>query len=309
MQYSEGQEVTIYAHNQQATYPIRYTDEQKVMGFANHMGGVRWKILAIMWCRKSNLISKAAGEPVFLLWSEHITEWAQYEATEETLVDVTYPRWRFVPESRIKAITTTPMVELSESQRVIKDLELRGTEPDPMDPKAPEIWAKQKKARDLLRSGSPKSEAPAPPSSSQLKRKSGNTPRGNPPKVVKKGKNDSPAPIPKEDRIELNNMKEKLRETELLLKSARDRMRRLEGKEENMNKFYEELRNKTDEFAEEFDGMKELKVATFNHFLSKWENVNETNQGDDITELRLAIPLSLRKYFSEEIKKMKDSLK
>ena len=55
--------------------------------------------------------------------------------------------------------------------------------------------------------------------------------------------------------------------------------------------------------------MKELKVATFNHFLSKWENVNETNQGDDITELRLAIPLSLRKYFSEEIKKMKDSLK
>ena len=37
--------------------------------------------------------------------------------------------------------------------------------------------------------------------------------------------------------------------------------------------------------------------------------VNENKQGEDISELRNAIPLSLRKYFSEEIKKMKDSLK
>ena len=92
IQYSEGQGVIINAHNQLAAYPVTYT-EQKVMGFANHMGGVRWKILAIMWCRKVNLISKVAGEPVFLLWSEHITEWANYESTQETLVDVTYPRW------------------------------------------------------------------------------------------------------------------------------------------------------------------------------------------------------------------------
>ena len=123
-----------------AWYHVTYTDDQqKVMGFQKHMAGIRWKILAIMWSRKSNLIAKVAGEPVFLLWSEHITQWSNSEATEETHVDVTYPRWRFVPESRIKAITTTPMVELSESQRVIKNLALRGTEPDPMDPKAPEI--------------------------------------------------------------------------------------------------------------------------------------------------------------------------
>ena len=152
MQYSEGQEVTIHAHNQQATYPVRYTDEQKVMGFANHMGGVRWKILAIMWC---NLISKDAGEPVFLLWSEHITEWANYESTQETLVDayVTYPRWRFVPESGIKAIMTGRIVALSESEKIIKNLALRGTEPDPKDPKAPEILEQQKKARGESKEG------------------------------------------------------------------------------------------------------------------------------------------------------------
>ena len=52
MQYSEGQEVTINAHNQLAAYPVKYTDEQKVMGFANHMGGVRWKILQLCGAEK-----------------------------------------------------------------------------------------------------------------------------------------------------------------------------------------------------------------------------------------------------------------
>ena len=163
MQYSEGQEVTINAHNQLAAYPVRYTAEQKVMGFANHMGGIRWKILAIMWCKKANLISKCAGEPVFLLSSEHITEWANYETTQETHVHVTYPRWRFVPESRIKAIMTSPMVELSESQRKIKNSALQGTEPAPMDPEAPEIWAELKEARDASFHRSPKKPLLPPP--------------------------------------------------------------------------------------------------------------------------------------------------
>ena len=65
--------------------------------------------------QKSNLISKA-GEPVFVLWSEHITEWENDDINQVTQVRVTYPRWKFVPESRIKAIMTTPMVELSEEK-------------------------------------------------------------------------------------------------------------------------------------------------------------------------------------------------
>ena len=51
-----------------------------------------------------NLISKTAGEPVFLVWSEHITQWYNddnNEGQEETHVDVTYPRWKFIPESGI----------------------------------------------------------------------------------------------------------------------------------------------------------------------------------------------------------------
>ena len=50
MQYSEGQDVTINAHNQMAWYHVTYTgDQQKVLGFQKHMAGIRWKILAIMW--------------------------------------------------------------------------------------------------------------------------------------------------------------------------------------------------------------------------------------------------------------------
>ena len=86
MQYNEGQYVTFHAHNQLVQYPVTYTEDQKAMGFAKHIGGIQWKILAIMWCRKANLISKCAGEPVFLLWSEHITEWDNCETTQETQV-------------------------------------------------------------------------------------------------------------------------------------------------------------------------------------------------------------------------------
>ena len=96
---------------------------------------------------------------------------------------------------------------------------------------------------------------------------------------------------------------------ELELKLARDRNARLEGKEDQMKKCYDDLRNKNGEFADAFAELKELKMATFNTYLAKWENVNENKQGEDISELRLTIPLSLRKYFSNAIEKHKDLLK
>ena len=96
---------------------------------------------------------------------------------------------------------------------------------------------------------------------------------------------------------------------ELELKSARDRNTRLEGKEDQMKKSYDDLRNQNDEFADEFAELKELKMATFDTYLAKWENVNENKQEEDISELRLTVPLSLRKYFSDAIEKNKNGLK
>ena len=197
---------------------------------------------------------------------------------------------------------TSPMVELSEGQKKIQKLALRVTEPDPMDPKAAEILAEQKKARDADFNRSTKSEASAP-SSSQLKRKSDNTPKG---KVVKRSKNDSPAPIPKEEKNQVTELRWVLRESEDQLQSARDRVMRLENREVDMKKSYKELKGKSEE---DYDNLQSLKRATFNHFLAKWETVNESKQGDDITELRLTIPLAIRKFFSEEIGEYKDSLK
>ena len=105
---------------------------------------------------------------------------------------------------------------------------LRVIEPDPMDPKAAEILAEQKKAREAELKESTKSEDPAP-SSSQLKRKSANTPKG---KIVKKGKYDSPAPIPKDEKNQVTELKRVLRESEDQLQSTRDRVKRLENKED-----------------------------------------------------------------------------
>ena len=90
--------MTINAHNQVASFTVAYTEEEKVMDFSRHTNGICWKILAILWCDKNNKMA-SAGEPVFVMWSEHITEWDNCEATQLTQVHVAYPRWKFVPKS------------------------------------------------------------------------------------------------------------------------------------------------------------------------------------------------------------------
>ena len=92
------------AQNQVTNFTVAYTDEEKIMGFSRHTKEIRWKILEIMWCDKPNKLASSAGEPVFLLWSEHITEWENRDATNITYVHVAYPRWKFIRESMIKAV-------------------------------------------------------------------------------------------------------------------------------------------------------------------------------------------------------------
>ena len=76
-----------------------------------------------------------------------------------------------------------------------------------------------------------------------------------------------------------------------------------------MKKSYDELKKKSEGKVEDYDNLRSLKLTTFNHFLSKWENANEEKTNDEISELKNAFPLALRKYFSEEIEANKDSLK
>ena len=144
-----------------------------------------------------------------------------------------------------------------------------------MDPKAAEIEEQQKKARQKELNATHKLTSPAvatgPSSSNELKRKSGSTPNT---KSAKKAKTTSTAPIAKEDKGQLNELKAKLRDTELDLKSARDRITRLEGKEESQKKACEDLKNKNDEAFDGCADLQDLKLATFNHFLAKWETVN-----------------------------------
>ena len=99
-----------------------------------------------------------------------------------------------------------------------------------------------------------------------------------------------------------------MRESELELKSTKLRVGRLVNKEQDSKKTYELALEKMEDTIEDYDDLVELKRATYNHFLSKWETVNENNQGDDITELKHAFPLTLRKYFLEDIEKDKNSL-
>ena len=192
------------------------------------------------------------------------------------------------------------------AKKTSQNLALRGDQPGPKDPKAPEILEEQKKARDAPSPKVVKSEAPAP-SSSQPKRKSANSLKGKPP--PKKSKIESAATIPKVDKGEVTELNRVLRESEDKLQSARTRVKRLEDREDEVKNSYKDMKEKSEEKLEDYDNLQSLKRATYNHFLAKWEHENEKNQGEDITALKNAFPLTLRRYFSEAIEKEKDSLK
>ena len=78
-------------------------------------------------------------------WSEHITEWNSSEGTEQSVPLVSYPGWKFLRESQIKAIVSSEIVDLTNQDILIKKCALQGFQPDPEDPKYEEIKAEQRK--------------------------------------------------------------------------------------------------------------------------------------------------------------------
>ena len=258
-----------------------------------------------------NLIPKPAGEPVFLVFSKHITSWYNVfsgSGESSTQVKVAYPRWKFLPQSSINYIIQGGQIlPLTEEEKNIKSLALQD-EPDPDDPNPPE------KKKSPVPAQSPQLALPPGPSKQTVtpKRKSATAPRASSAAPKKKVRSDSAATTPNVDNkreiIELNRV---MRDMEDALRAAQDRVKRLEDREDEMKNSYEEKTKKIDEklkkSEEDYDKLQSLKRAIYNHFLSKWESDNSENHGD-ITPLKNAFPLTLRKYFLEDIEKDKNSL-
>jgi hypothetical protein len=255
-----------------------------------------------------NLIPKPAGEPVFLVFSKHITSWYnddRAEGEEYTQVEVAYPRWKFLPQSSINYIIQGGQIlALTEEEKDIKSLALQD-EPDPADPEPPV------KKKSPVPAQSPQLALPPGPSKPTVtpKRNTATAPRASSAPPKKKGRSDSAATTPNVDNkreiIELNRL---LRESKSDLESARLRVGRLEDQAKDAKKVYEEAIKKMGETIGDQDDLIELKRATYNHFLSKWESDNSENHGDNITPLMRAFPVTLRKYFLTEIEKDKNAL-
>ena len=171
-----------------------------------------------------NLISKPAGEPVFLVFSQHITAWYNDDraANEETTqVEVTYPRWKFLPQSSINYIIQGGQIlALTEEEKVIKSLALQG-EKDPADPNPP---AKKKSpvpgpSQKLALTPGPSKPIETP------KRKSATASRASSAPPKKKGRIDSAATTPNVDnKREVTELKRNMRDMEDALRAARDRV-------------------------------------------------------------------------------------
>jgi len=255
-----------------------------------------------------NLIPKPAGEPVFLVFSKHITSWyneVSADGEKYTQVEVAYPRWKFLPQSSINYIIQGGQIlPLTEEEKNIKSLALQD-EPDPDDPEPPV------KKKSPVPAQSPQLALPPGPSKQTVtpKRKIATAPRASSAAPKKKGRSDSAATTPNDDnKADIIELKRLLRESESDLQSAKLRVGRLQDREDDQKKAYDEALQKMQETTEDYDDLMELKRATYNHFLSKWESDNSQNHGDDITPLIRGFPVTLRKYFLTEIEKDKNAL-
>ena len=148
--------------------------------------------------------------------------------------------------------------------------------------------------------------ATGPSSSNEFKRKSDSAPKA---RSAKRAKINSTAPIAKEERIQINDLKRELRAAQELVPLQAARITRLEGKEYLQKKSYEELKTKSDQKLDGHDALRDLKLTTFNHFVATWEITNLDKERDKISELKNAFPRALRKHVSKEIEKNKDALK
>ena len=254
-----------------------------------------------------NLIPKPAGEPVFLVFSKHITSWYnddRAEGEEYTQVEVAYPRWKFLPQSSINYIIQgEQIVALDEEEKDIKSLALQD-EPDPDDPEPPV------KKKSPVPAQSPQLALPPGPSKPTVtpKRNTATAPRASSAPHKKKSRSDSAAATQWDNKREIIDLNRLLRESNSDLESARLRVGRLEDQANAAKKTYEDAIKKMGETIGDQDDLIELKRATYNHFLSKWESDNSENHGDNITPLMRAFPVTLRKYFLTEIEKDKNAL-
>ena len=110
------------------------------------------------------------------------------------------------------------------------------------------------------------------------------------------------------DNGQLIELKKKLRVSEANLEAALNRVKRIKKNEDFQKKAYNELKKKNDEELDGYDDLENLKLATFNVILTKWENANENKPKGEISQLENAVPATLRSYFHADIEENKGVL-
>ena len=89
------------------------------------------------------------------------------------------------------------------------------------------------------------------------------------------------------EQARLVQLRQNLRESDITLQSARDRITRLKGKEDLQKKAYDDRDvKKNDEMLDGYGELRSWKLATSNHFLTKWENTNEAKPKGEKKVLR-----------------------
>ena len=139
MVYAAGMDVTLRLHRQipRTVHPPPLEEQHEV----------KWKVLGVLFSRSPGG-ERVGFEPILIVYNPKISRYDhQYEEDRSgtkvkflkkpELPDVAivdYPRWKYVPLSKVKFITYNKALVLNEDENNIRKIALQGIFKDPQDP-------------------------------------------------------------------------------------------------------------------------------------------------------------------------------
>ena len=284
MVYATGMKVSLRIHRQapRTVHPPPEVEQHEVT----------WKILGTLFA-KSPGGERSGFEPILIVYNAKISKYDyQYEKDESgtkikllrqpELPDVAiveYPRWKFVPLSKVKYITYNKALMLNEDEENIKNIALQGTVPDPEDPKVQTSPEQDDNATDD--EATPTEIVPRPTTTNSRGRGRGRSAPAARPRAT----------VPSNSSLKtIESLKRSIEMAESTNASLKTHNEMLKAENVKMEKRIKEA----EKLAKEIEGADRFKTSVLEYFQIKYEDTDPKKRPDTFAEF---MPKSLQKYF------------
>ena len=286
MVYAAGMDVTLRLHRQipREVHPPPLEEQHEV----------KWKVLGVLFSRSPGG-ERVGFEPILIVYNPKISRYDhQYEEDRSgtkvkflkkpELPDVAivdYPRWKYVPLSKIKFITFNKALVLTEDENNIRKFALQGIFKDPEDPNPEE----NSQDEDEEATDDEEVDKKIVPTPSTTKGRG----RGRPKQEKTAEPRASSVRSDAKDKT-IASLKKGIESADATISSLKERIELLKADNTKMEKKLKEAEGSADMIAK----ADRFKTSVLEFFQSKYEDLDQKKKPATFAEY---MPKALHKYF------------